>query len=110
LTRQPVGEAIIRAHEAISAEEVAKLIAERKQSLRRAAVYAAWAEAGAKRYWIDLRKWIHLDALAAFGFAKEEDAPGEALNAIEEKRSELPRLYEASLFVLEACRKQPNPR
>jgi hypothetical protein len=75
-----------------------------KLRLRRAAVYAAWAEASAKRYWIDLRKWIHLDALAAFGFAKEEDAPGEVLSAIEEKRSELLGLYETGLFVLGACR------
>jgi hypothetical protein len=50
-----------------------------------------------------------LDALATFGFAKEEDAPGEVLSAIEEKRSELLRLYEAGLFVLEACRRQLDP-
>jgi hypothetical protein len=100
-----VGKTVDRGHaEEINKERAAELIAERKLRLRRAAVYAAWAEASAKRYWIDLRKWIHLDALAAFGFAKEEDAPGEVLSAIEEKRSELLGLYETGLFVLGACR------
>jgi hypothetical protein len=100
-----VGKTVDRDHaEEISKERAAELVAERKLYLRRAAVYAAWAEASAQRYWIDLRKWIHLDALATFGFAKEEDAPGEVLSAIEEKRSELFRLYETGLFVLEACR------
>jgi hypothetical protein len=85
--------------EEISRERAAELIAEWKLYLRRAAVYVAWAETSAKRYGVDLRKWIHLDALATFGFAKEEDAPSEALSAIEEKRSELFGLYETGLFV-----------
>jgi hypothetical protein len=105
-----VRKAVDRDHaEEISKEKAAELIAGWKLRLRRAAVYAAWAEASADRCWIDLRKWIHLDALATFGFAKEEDAPGEVLSAIEEKRSELLRLYEAGLFVLEACRRQLDP-
>jgi hypothetical protein len=100
-----VGKTVDRDHaEEISREKAAELIAERRLHLRRAAVYAAWAEASAKRYHIDLKDWIRLDALATFGFAKEEDAPSEALSAIEEKRSELLRLYETGLFVLEACR------
>jgi hypothetical protein len=100
-----VGKTVDRHHaEEVSKERAAELIAEQKLRLRRAAVYAAWAEASSKRYHIDLEKWIHLDALATFGFAKEEDAPSEALGAIEEKRSELLRLYETGLFVLEACR------
>jgi hypothetical protein len=105
-----VGKAISRAHEAISAEEAARLIAERKQSLRRAAVYAALVEAGAKQRNPELRAWIRLDALATFGFAKEEDVPSEVLGAIEERQSELLELYETGLFVLEACRRQPDPR
>jgi len=99
-----VGKTVDRDHaEEISKERAAERIAERKLHLRRAAVYAAWAEASAKRYRIDLKDWIRLDALAAFGFAEEEDVPSEALSAIEEKRSELLRLYETGLFVLEAC-------
>jgi hypothetical protein len=99
-----VGRAIVRAHEAISVEEAARLIAERKQSLRRAAVYAALVEAGAKRHGIKPRAWIRLDALAAFGFAEGKDVPDEALGAIKGKQSELLELYNAGLFVLEACR------
>jgi hypothetical protein len=100
-----VGKTVDRHHaEEVSKERAAELIAEQKLRLRRAAVYAAWAEASAERYHIDLQKWIHLDALATFGFAREEDVPSEALGAIKEKRSELLRLYETGLFVLEACR------
>jgi len=50
--------------------------------LRRAAVYAALAEAGAKQQNIKPKAWVRLDALATFGFAKEEDVPSEALSAI----------------------------
>jgi hypothetical protein len=99
-----VGEAISRAHEAISVEEAARLIAERKQSLRRAAVYAALAEASAKQHGIKPKDWIRLDALATFGFAEGKDVPDEALGAIKGKQSELLELYNAGLFVLEACR------
>jgi hypothetical protein len=98
-----VGRAIVRAHEAISVEEAAKLIAERKQSLRRAAVYAALVEASAKQHGIKPRGWIRLDALATFGFAEGKDVPDEALGAIKGKQSELLELYNAGLFVLEAC-------
>jgi hypothetical protein len=106
-----VGKTVDRDHaEEISKERAIELITERKLHLRRAAVYAAWAEASAKRYRVDLEDWVRLDALATFGFAKEKDAPSEALSAIEEKRSELLRLYETGLFVLEACRRQPDPR
>jgi hypothetical protein len=105
-----VGKTVDRDHaEEISKERAVELIAERKLYLRRAAVYAAWAEASARRHGIDLEKWIRLDALATFGFAKEEDAPSEALSAIEERRSELLRLYETGLFVLRAGQEQPDP-
>jgi hypothetical protein len=103
-----VGRAIVRAHEAISVEEAARLIAERKQSLRCAAVYAALVEAGAKRHGIKPRAWIRMDALAAFGFAEGKDVPDEALGAVKGKQSELLELYNAGLFVLEACQGQPD--
>jgi hypothetical protein len=45
-----------------------------------------------------------LDALATFGFAEGKDVPDEALGAIKGKQSELLELYNAGLFVLEACR------
>jgi hypothetical protein len=98
-----VGETI--AHNSIveaSKEKAAELIAEWKLLLRRAAVYAALVGAKAKRRH-NSEDWIRLDALATFGFDKEEDAPSEALGTIEEKRSELFGLYETGLFVLEAC-------
>jgi hypothetical protein len=98
-----VGKTISRAHEAISVEEAARLIAERKQSLRRAAVYAALAEASAKQHGIKPKAWIRLDSLATFGFAEVKDVPDEALGAIKGKQSELLELYNAGLFVLEAC-------
>jgi hypothetical protein len=99
-----VGKTVDRDHaEEISEERAVELIAKQKLHLRRAAVYAAWAETSAERCGIDLRKWIRLDALAAFGFAREEDVPSVALSAIEEKRSELFGLYETGLFVLDAC-------
>ena len=105
-----VGKAIARAHEAISVEEAARLIAERKQSLRRAAVYAALAEASAKQHGIKPKDWIRLDALATFGFAEGKDVPDEALGAIKGKRPELLELYSAGLFVLEACPSQLDHR
>ncbi len=101
-----VGEDIARAHEPISMEEAARLIAEWKQSLRRAAVYAALAEASAKQQSIRPKDWIRLDALATFGFAERTDVPDEALGAIREKWSEPLELYNAGLFVLEACSSQ----
>jgi hypothetical protein len=94
----------------ISQEEAVELIAEWKLRLRRAAVYAALVEAGAKQQNLEPGAWIRLDALATFGFAKEEDVPSEVLGAIEERQSELLELYETGLFVLEACRRQPDPR
>jgi hypothetical protein len=105
-----VGKAIARAHEAISAEEAARLIAERKQSLRRAAVYAALVEDSAKRQGIKPEAWIRMDALATFGFAEGKDVPDEALGAVKGKRSELFELYNAGLFVLEACPSQLDHR
>jgi hypothetical protein len=70
--------------------------------LRRAAVYAALAEAKAKRR-RNVEDWIRLGTLATFGFAKGKDVPDEAWAAIGEKKSELSELYETGLFVLEAC-------
>lgn len=105
-----VGKDIACAREAISAEEAAKLIADRKQSLRRAAAYAALAEAGARQHGIKPEAWIRLDAMAAFGFAERKDVPDEALGAIKGKQSELLELYNAGLFVLGACQRQPDPR
>jgi hypothetical protein len=105
-----VGETI--AHNSIveaSKEKAAELIAEWKLLLRRAAVYAALVGAKAKRRH-NSEDWIRLDALATFGFDKEEDAPSEALGTIEEKRSELFGLYETGLFVLEACQGQSDSR
>jgi hypothetical protein len=95
-----VGKAISRAHEAISVEEAARLIAERKQSLRRAAVYAAWVESEAKRHGISADDLIRLDAMATYGFASEWDIPAEARYPIKYKRSELSELRRAGLFVL----------
>jgi hypothetical protein len=95
-----VGKAISRAHEAISVEEAARLIAERKQSLRRAAVYAAWVESEAKRHGISADDLIRLDAMATYGFASEWDIPVEARYSIQYKRSELSELHWAGLFVL----------
>jgi hypothetical protein len=105
-----VGEAITRAHEAISAKDAARMIAKWKRHLRRAAVYAALVEASAEQQNIKPEAWIRLDALATFGFAEERDVPDEALGAIRSKRSELLELYNAGLFVLEACPSQPDHR
>jgi hypothetical protein len=93
----------------ISQEEAVKQIAEWKLRLRRAAVYAALVEAKSKRQ-RDAEDWLRLDAMATFGFAEGKDVPDEAWVAIEEKQSELFELYETGLFVLEACRRQLDPR
>jgi hypothetical protein len=93
----------------ISQEEAVKRIAEWKLRLRRAAVYAALVEAKSKRQ-RDAEDWLRLDAMATFGFAEGKDVPDEAWVAIEEKQSELFELYETGLFVLEACRRQLDPR
>jgi hypothetical protein len=103
------GGAITRAH-AISAGEAARLIAEWKQHLRRAAVYAALVGASAKQRNINPKNWIRSDALATFGFVEGRDVPDEALGAIRSKRSELIELYNAGLFVLEACQGQLDHR
>ncbi len=105
-----VGGAITRARDPIGAEDAARMIAKWKQHLRRAAVYAALVEASAEQQNIRPEDWIRLDALATFGFAEERDVPNEALGAIESKRSELLELYNAGLFILEACPSQLDHR
>lgn len=104
-----VGGALASGHAwKISKEKAAELIAEQKLHLRRAAVYAAWVEAGAKRKRVSVEEWIRMDALATYGFAEERDVPEEASGAIKDWRSELLELYKAGLFVLEAG--QPRSR
>jgi hypothetical protein len=92
----------------INRKKAAELIAEQKLHLRRAAVYAAWVEARAKRRGISVEDWIQMDALATYGFAEEMDVPEEASSAIKNWRSELLELYKIGLFVLEAG--QPHSR
>jgi hypothetical protein len=96
--------------EEISKEEATGLIAERTLHLRRAAVYAAWVEAGAKRRRVSVEDWIQMDALATYGFAEEENVPEEASGAIENRRSELLKFYKTGLFVLEAGQSRSRRR
>jgi hypothetical protein len=43
---------------------------------------------------------IRLDALAAYGFDKEEDVPEEVRDAIESRQADLSDLHKVGLFVL----------
>ncbi|MFZ8842774.1 hypothetical protein [Thermoflexus sp.] len=88
----------------ISQEEAVERIAEWKLRLRRAAVYAAWAESEAKRHGVSADDLIRLDAMAAYGFAEERGIPEEARGVIEGKRSELSELRRAGLFVLDVSK------
>jgi hypothetical protein len=92
----------------ISQEEAVKRIAEWKLRLRRAAVYAAWVEAGAKRHGISADDLIRLDAMAAYGFAEARDIPAEAMGSIQHKHSELSELRQVGLFVLDVSRSLPK--
>jgi hypothetical protein len=81
-------------------EALIELIAERRLRLCRAAAYAAWVESGAEMLKIGADELIRLDALAAYGFDREEDVPEEVRDAIESRQADLSDLHKVGLFVL----------
>jgi hypothetical protein len=81
-------------------EALIEMIAKERLRLCRAAAYAAWVESGVEMLKIEADELIRLDALAAYGFDKEEDVPEEVRGAIENRQAELSELHKVGIFVL----------
>jgi hypothetical protein len=94
-----------KAEAEIEEDYAVQLVAKSKLDLRRAAVYAAWVGATAAQQGISEEELIHLDALAAYGYAEKEDVPPMVHRAIGVRRAELTTLYWTGLRALEICRR-----
>lgn len=90
---------------AMEEDHAVRLVAESKLNLRRASVYAAWARSVAVRQGIREERLIRMDALGAYGYAKEGNVPPSVRTAIESHQAELVALYRTGLRVLEICRR-----